>query len=137
MDGFDIAAGEGHPSFLLAPILRPKGDSRGVSNTLVSVAGGDSAQGARIIQNEWSMYQGFRYQGSPGGPVGPGDAFVPLAKVIDGHVEVPGPQYSYLPVDIAPPSLPPEKARHQGHDLIIVGANARFFVTALSHPHPP
>lgn len=140
---FGVSAGMDHASRLLCPLLR-EGRQESVRPSvgvyLVEVAGDRPKKGARVGSGDWSLYHSFRYEGSPGGPMGPG--LVPLGYISGNHILIaispPGrpfgnaPSEGQIDVGLAPPSIPINEI---ARPFYIVAASKRFFVISSTPGH--
>jgi hypothetical protein len=144
---FGIAAGDGRQSYLVCTFLRDIPNYKGpypggVSSSLVSIAGDASANGPRVRQGDWNMFNSFRYQGAPGGEK-PLPGIDPLGYIKDNHLRIraeagSGPYTMKLDLDSVPPfSIEGDP----GDILFIVAASARYFafiplIRSLEQPFP-
>ncbi len=141
VDNTALGAGVGTRggSYLLLPLLR-RGSGSQVSVSLLTVAAEGSSGGHRTAANEWSRYRSFRYQGSPGGPAGPG--FVPLAYIKNGRVYVQvsprgrpfagAPPQQQMALAPSPPSLP---LNERAGIFYLVVSSGRFLAIASTPGH--
>jgi hypothetical protein len=140
---FGIAAGEGRQSYLLCTFLPSfEAYKRSVRSSLVSIAGDMPANGPRVRQGDWTMFNSFRYQGAPGGE-GRLTGIDPLGYIKDNHLRMraeagPPPYSMKLDLDSVPPF---PIAGDPGDTLFIVAANARYFafiplIHSPEHPFP-
>jgi hypothetical protein len=144
---FGIAAGDGRQSHLLCTFLQNIPDSNGphpggISSSLLSIAGDAPANGPRVRQGDWNMFNSFRYQGAPAGEH-PIQGIRPLGYIKDNQLRIraeagSGPYTMKLDLDSAPPF---PIAGDPGDTLFIVAASARYFaftplIRSQKHPYP-
>jgi hypothetical protein len=131
---FGAVVGEAGVSYLLARLLRQNPEPPyGALSSLVTVASNPPADGVRVAVNQFSNYQSFRYQGSPGGPAA--QEFVPAGTARQGYVVLPGEgmgQEAMWPIDTVPPSLPAAQGRPPWPTIFVLASTDRFLVCALT-----
>jgi hypothetical protein len=130
-DAFGVGAAEGGTSYLISPLLRRLPETGSVGVSLVTVAGDAPLKGTRVVtQDDWSIYQSFRYQGSSGGPTSPD--FVPAGITKGSHVMIPSPTFTWIAFDSTPPAFPVALSRPREPTIVIVAATDLFFAFALT-----
>jgi hypothetical protein len=135
---FGIAAGDDRQSFLLCTLLQdtPAG---GVASSLIGIAGDAPAQGPRILNNDWEMFNLFRFDGAPGGEAF--DAMSVIGYVAENRIRLKGEAGAgpyKMKLDLG--SVPPFPIDHAPwNTYIIVAVTARYFafVPVIQSPEEP
>jgi cytohesin len=137
---FGVAAGEGGASTLIIPHLVSVPLPQAVAISILTVAGDALPSESRVAiikRDDWSVYQAFRFPGSPGGPTA--QNFVPngitrngYVLFGNGHIALPNSMDAWISIASTPPDFPVEKIRPRGPTVVVVAATDRFFAFALT-----